>query len=429
MTSQVREVSFKSIIAPHFYEVHNALWNNTSLSSFWLKGGRGSTKSSFVAIQIILGIMNDPMANCLAVRKVGNTVRKSIMETFLWAIDILNVSHLFSRTVSPAEITYLPTGQQIIMTGLDDPLKLKSIKIKKGYFKYLWFEEAPEFNGMEEIRNVRQSVKRGGDKFIEFVTYNPPNDPAAWVNADAEIDRDRRMVHHSTYLGVPPEWLGQEFIYEANELKKEDQLKYDHEYMGLAVGRAEQIVYHGKWEEKDFDTPPVNQMFQGRFFFGADWGFANDPTTLIRCFIMENGSGLDLYIDHEVGGVGIEMEEIPNVFKKVPESTRWIMYGDCARPETISYVSRHGFNIEPAPKWQGSVEDGIEFIRSFKRIYIHPRCQRTISEFRTYSYKVDKMTQKILPVIAPNQDDHYLDALRYALAEYITADVSILNVI
>lgn len=424
-----RVISLKSVIAPHFYPVHNAMRFNPEISSFWLKGGRGSTKSSFAAIQIILGIMEDPNANCLACRKVGNTVRKSLMETFLWAIDILGVNHLFSRTVAPSEITYLPTGQQIVMTGLDDPLKLKSIKIKKGYFKYLWFEEAPEFNGMEEIRNVAQSAMRGGDKFIEIITYNPPNDPAAWVNVESEREVEGRLVHSSTYLDVPPEWLGTEFIKRAEQLKSHDYLKYEHEYLGKSVGRAEQIVYHGKWEIKDFETPPVTKTYQGRFFFGADFGFANDASTLVRCFIMESGGALDLYIDYEVGGVGVEMEELGPLYSRIPESKRWLIYGDCARPETISYISRRGFNIEPSPKWQGSVEDGIEFIRSFNRIYIHPRCERTTAEIKTYSYKVDRLTQKILPVIAPNQDDHYLDALRYALSEYVTAGVSILDVI
>lgn len=424
-----RQISLKSVIAPHFYPVFNAMQYNPEISSFWLPGGRGSTKSSFAAIKIILGVMEDPMANALALRKVGQTVRKSLMENFLWAIDVLGVNHLWSRTVAPAELTYIPTGQQIIMTGLDDPMKLKSIKIKKGYFKYLWFEEAPEFNGMEEIRNVEQSVMRGGDKFIGIITYNPPNDPSAWVNAEAEKVIEGRMVLHTTYLTVPPEWLGTEFIKRAEQLKQSDYLKYEHEYLGKAVGRAEQIIYHGKWEEKDFETPPVNQMYQGRFFFGADFGFANDPSTLIRCFIMQNGHGLDLYIDYEVGGVGVEMEELVPMYSRIPEAKRWLIYGDCARPETISYISRRGFNIEPAPKWQGSVEDGIEFIRSFNRIYIHPRCPNTIGEFKTYSYKVDRLTQKILPIVATNQNDHYCDALRYALAEYITAGISVLDVI
>lgn len=423
-----KRVELINLIGKAYYEIHHKI-KDGEIDELWLKGGRGSLKSSFVAIETILGVMRDPEANAIVFRKVGNTVRKSVMETLLWAINMLEVPHLFSRTVAPAEITYMPTGQQIVMTGLDDPLKLKSIKIKKGYFKYVWFEETAEYGGMDEIRNVEQSVMRGGDKFVSFYSYNPPNDPAAWVNVESEIEQPRRLVHHSTYLDVDPAWLGERFIEKAENLKARDYLKYEHEYLGKSVGRAEQIIFHGKWQELEFDTPSVRDMYQGRFFFGADFGFANDPSTLIRCFIMESGGQLDLYIDYEAGGVGIEMEELPVLYSRVPESKSWIIYGDCARPETISYISRRGYKIESCPKWTGSVEDGIEFIRSFRRIFIHPRCPNTIAEFKTYSYKVDKMTQKILPVVAPNQDDHYCDALRYALSEYVTADISILQVL
>jgi len=174
------KIKLSNNIAPAFIPIHRAIKEN-KYNSFWLKGGRGSTKSSFAAIQIIIGIIADPSANAVVLRKVGDTVRGSVLETLLWAISTLGVQDYFRHTKAPAEIIYRATGQKIIMKGLDDPLKLKSIKVKNGYFKFLWFEEAAEFNGMEEIRNVEQSVLRGGDKFVEFVTYNPPNDPAAWV--------------------------------------------------------------------------------------------------------------------------------------------------------------------------------------------------------------------------------------------------------
>lgn len=435
--AETKRISMGSLIAPAF---HNLYWmiEDKLFTSYWLKGGRGSTKSSFAALKIIEGIMEDSNANGIAFRKVGDTIRTSILETLLWAIEKLEVSENWSHTVSPPELTYLPTGQKIILKGLDKALKLKSIKLKKGYFKFVWFEEAAEFGGMVEIRNVEQSVMRGGDHFVEFLTYNPPNDPNAWVNEESKNNCDNftkdgfipdRYVHHSDYTMVPAEWLGEQFIMKAEQLKRTDPTAYEHEYMGKAVGRAEQIIYHGKFEERDFDTPSIDKMFQQRFFFGADWGFSQDPMTLVRMFIIQDGMNLDLYIDHEVGGVGIENEQIAPTFRTIPEVTRWLIYADNARPETISYVSRQGFNIEAAMKWPGSVEDGISFIKSFRRIYVHPRCPETLKEFKTYSYKVDKLTQKILPVVADKQDDHYMDAIRYGLSEYITADVSILQVL
>ncbi len=427
MSNDENRVSLKSVIAPAFYSIHRVLKSTTS-TSIWLKGGRGSTKSSFAAISIIYGIVRDPDANALVFRKVGDTVRTTVLETLLWAISVLKLDRYFSHTKSPAEITYLPTGQKIIMKGLDDPLKIKSIKVKKGYFKFLWFEEGAEFSNMEEIRNVRQSVQRGNGVFFDFITYNPPNDPAAWVNTECEVEEDGKIVHSSTYLDVPHDWLGDKFIDDAEKLKKRDPMKYEHEYMGIAVGRAEQIIFHNKWHEKDFETPETKYMFQGRFFYGADWGFANDPTALVRSYMMIEHGEKNLYIDYEVGGARVELDDIPRLFNKVPDVKRWKIYADCSRPETISHIRHKGYNIDGAPKWSGSVEDGVEYLLSFDNIYIHPRCVKTIEEFKKYSYKVDKVTQEILPVIVDDWN-HYIDALRYSLADYITANVSILDVL
>jgi len=425
--SRVHDVSIADVIAPVFYPVYHAIEDATH-SEFWLKGGRGSTKSSFCAIKTIEGMVEDKDANALICRKVGDTIRTSIMPNLLWAIDKLQLSMFFRHTYAPAEITYTPTGQKAIMKGLDDPLKLKSIKIKQGYFKILWFEEAAEFNGMQEIRNVMQSVLRGGENYVVFITYNPPNDPSAWVNKESEQESPGRMVHESCYLDIDPEWLGKKFIEMAEDLKRRDYLAYEHEYLGKAVGRAEQIVFHGKWTIKDFDEPEMWQLYQSRKFNGADWGFANDPTTLVQCFIRQEGNEKNLYIQYEAGGHGVEMDEIPQLFDSVPDARRWKIYGDAARPETISHIAQKGFAIDSAPKWSGSVEDGVEYLRSFTNIYIHPRCVNTIEEFKKYSYKVDKNTQEILPVIV-DKNNHYIDALRYALADYIKSNVSIWDVL
>lgn len=149
-----------------------------------------------------------------------------------------------------------------------------------------------------------------------------------------------------------------------------------------------------------------------------------DPTAVVRCFIKDQC----LYIDYESGGVGVEFEELPALFNKIPGINKWEIRCDSARPETISYMSRHGFRTVACPKWKGSVEDGIEYIRSFRRIYIHPRCKHTYEEFKFYSYKQDKNTGDILPV-ALDKDNHYCDALRYALNPYIQKNISILSVL
>lgn len=408
--ANLKQVRLADNIAEPFDEVHWAI-KDRDYSEFWLKGGRGSTKSSFAALEIILGIMKDPDANGFVCRKVGDTIRNSVLETLLWAIEKLEVGHLFDHTRSPAEITYLSTGQKIIMKGLDDPLKIKSIKIKRGYFKFLWFEEGAEFSPVE-IRSVKQSVLRGGDVYVEFFSYNPPNDPAAWVNKEAARDpaeTPQRLVHHSNYLEVPPEWLGKKFLADAAQLKKDDHTAWLHEYMGEAVGRAEQIIFHGKWEMKEFDTPAGV-----RFHHGADWGFANDPTVLLRMFIEDEC----LYIDREVFGYRVEIDETPQLFDKIPTARKWPIKADNARPETISYMRRKGFNISPAEKWPGCVEDRIAHLKGFRKIYVHPTCVHTAREFAVYSYKVDRVTQEVLPIIV-DKDNHGIDSAGYGLDGYI----------
>lgn len=152
----------------------------------------------------------------------------------------------------------------------------------------------------------------------------------------------------------------------------------------------------------------------GEFFANGILVHNCDPTALTRSFIKDNC----LYIEYEAGGVGVEMEEIPALFDSVPESRKWKIRSDCARPETISYVARHGFNCVAADKWKGSVEDGIEYLRSFEKIYIHPRCKHTYDEFKYYSYKKDKVSGDILPIVV-DAWNHYIDSIRYALEPYI----------
>lgn len=426
-----RVVTLADKIAPTFHDIHRRIKQSDKTREsleIWLKGGRGSCKSSTAAIEVILGVMKDPEANGIAFRKIGDTVRTSILQTLLWAVNKLEVHEYWRHTKSPAELIYIPTGQKILCKGLDDPLKMKSIKLEKGYFKFLWFEEAAEYNGIEEIRNVEQSVLRGGDAFVEFLTYNPPNDPAAWVNKESTVEKQGRVVHTSSYLDISPEWLGDKFVRDAEWLREADPVKYAHEYLGEAVGRAEQIVFHGKYRVKEFDTPPPKDCYENRYFYGLDFGFANDPNALVRAFIKQEGEKLNLYVDREVGGVGIELDDMPAMMDAVPEVRRWKVKADCARPETIAFLAKRGYNIEAAAKWQGSVEDGIEYLKSFGTIFVHPRCVQLADEMSKYSYKVDRHTKEILPVVV-DKWNNYIDALRYALSDYIKSEVSILDVL
>ena len=205
------------IIAPSFYPV---FWDvmegrHTYYDEF---GGRGSTKSSFIGTMIPLGVMQDPAANAVIFRKVGNTIGTSVYEQVLWGLNALGVRDQWKCTTSPYKMTYKPTGQVILFRGLDKAKKMKSIKVADGYLKYLWFEELDEFAGEEEIRSVQQSVMRGGSKFVVFKSFNPPISRSNWANQYVAKPRRDSLRHKSCYLDVPPDWLGQQFFDDAEAL-------------------------------------------------------------------------------------------------------------------------------------------------------------------------------------------------------------------
>jgi phage terminase large subunit len=198
-------------------------------------------------------------------------------------------------------------------------------------------------------------------------------------------------------------------------MREHDYEGYRHVWEGFPRTNSDAQIFANRYIVESFS----DELYKSapRLFFGADFGFARDPSTLVRCFIVER----KLYIDYEAYGVGVEIDELPALYRSVPLADRWIIKGDAARPETISYLAnRCGFNISAAKKWQGSVEDGIAYLKGFDKIVIHPRCRHTIDEFSLYSYKIDKHTEEVLPIVE-DKNNHCIDALRYALDGYITA--------
>ena len=204
------KIRLKEVIAPVFWPVHRAVQSGR-VQEVVAKGGRGSGKSSYLSLELVLQLLRHPDCHAVVLRKVAGTMRASVYAQITWAIGALGLAGRFKCTVSPMECTYLPTGQKILFFGLDDAGKLKSLKVPFGAVGIAWFEELDQFDGPEEIRSVEQSVFRGGNYALTLKSFNPPAMARSWVNRYVLQTRPGRLVHHSTCLDLPPDWLGPKF--------------------------------------------------------------------------------------------------------------------------------------------------------------------------------------------------------------------------
>jgi len=408
----MKKIRLSNLIAPSFYGVHKDIKNN-KYTHYWLKGGRGSTKSSFGSIEIVLGMMNDAnkgsITHAVVIRKVKDTLAGSVVEQIIWAIEKLGVSHLWDIPKAKLEITYIPTGQKIIFRGADDPIKLKSIKVSKGYIKYIWYEELDQFSGMEEIRSINQSLMRGGDDFIALYTYNPPKSVQSWVNTEALFDRDDRLVHHSDYRSVPKEWLGEQFLIEAEHLKKVNPMAYAHEYLGEVTGTGGEIFNNVTIREiTDEEISRFDRVRRG-----LDFGYASDPLHYAVCHF--DKTRRRLYIFHEIHKVGMKNRVAVQEIKKENKFNERIT-ADSAEPRTIAEFRDLGLRVVGAKKGPGSVDHGIKFLQDLEEIIIDKkRCPNTAREFLNYELEKDK--EGNFKADYPDKNNHSIDAIRYALED------------
>jgi PBSX family phage terminase large subunit len=204
MTSEVR---VSEVLAPNQHDFHRDVKAHEA-THYWLAGGRGSTKSSAASIELWLTLIRNPGVNAVVLRKVAKTLRKSVYAQVKWAAVTLGLSDRIKATTSPMEIVYEPTGQKIVFEGLDEPEKIKSLKFESGYSGIVWFEEIDQFGGMEEVRNVQQSLLRGGDLFWCLYSFNPPRSRDNWVNKHLSTERPGNRVYRTDYRDVPVVWLG-----------------------------------------------------------------------------------------------------------------------------------------------------------------------------------------------------------------------------
>ena len=243
-----------------------------------LSGGRGSLKSSAVSLMVPCLLIANPGTHACVFRKVGNTIRDSVFSQYIWAIDKLGMADLWESKTSPPELIYKPTKQRILFRGADDPMKLKSIKAPFGYIAITHFEEKDQFAGRKEIRNILQSTMRGGDKYWNFESYNPPITRDNWANIDSQEVRADRLCHKSTYLQAPPEWLGEQFLAEAEYVKDTNEREYRHEYLGEAVGSGGEVFEN--LEVREITDDEISRF--DRIRNGLDWGYYPDPWAFNR---------------------------------------------------------------------------------------------------------------------------------------------------
>lgn len=408
----MKTIRLSDVVAPHFYALHRDIKRHGH-TYYWLEGGRGSTKSSEISLEIPQLLIKNPDCHAVVLRKVGNTIKTSVYPQMQWGIDALGLTSKFRFKTSPHEITYRKTGQKILFFGVDDPQKIKSIKLPFGYIGVVWFEELDQFGGMEEIRNLNQSLLRGGPRFWEFCSFNPPKSQNNWVNEEKLADDPDRLVHHSTYLGVPREWLGERFFEDAEKLKRKNEMAYRHEYMGEVTGTGGAV-----FDNVEDTTMPDEQVSSfDRLYFGLDFGFAVDPLAFI-CMHYDK-KRRELYIYDELYG-----QKMTN--RTAARRIKPLLHGhpitaDSAEPKSIAEMRDFGLRVDGAKKGPDSIDYGMRWLQGLEKIHIDKRrAPNAYREFIGYEYERNREGQFISAY--PDKNNHAIDAVRYGLEPVMRGD-------
>ena len=358
-------------------------------------GGRGSGKSHHFAEMMIEAHIVDQKRRSVCVREVQKSLAQSVKRLLELKIEDMNAQAYFE--IQESQIKSKKGDGLIIFQGMQNHTA-DSIKSLEGY-DCAWVEEAQSLS-QRSLDLLRPTIRKPESEL--WFTWNP-------ANASDPVDHLLRgptpppgaVVIEVNYTDNPwfPDVLQAEMEYD----KRRDPDKYAHVWMGKYLQNSNTRVFRN-WRVEEFESSP-----DALHRLGADWGFAVDPTVLVRCHIV----GRTLYIDYEAYAVGCEIIDTPDLFMTVPESEKWPMVADSARPETVSHMKKNGFpKILSAVKGPKSVEEGVEWLKSYD-IVVHPRCVHTIDELTLYSYKTDPMTGRVLPILE-DKKNHVIDALRYA---------------
>lgn len=418
-------LNVNEVVAPIYNEAMDDILDHQHVH-YVFKGGRGSAKSSFISEMLPLLIINNPSVHALVFRKIGNTIKNSVWSQVVWAIDMWGLRDYFKipKTIA-SPIVYKPTGQQILFMGLDDPNKVKSVKLPFGYIGITWWEELDQYSGEKEIRKVLQSTMRGGTLFWDFRSFNPPISNLNWANqyvTDA-LSRENTLVTTTNYQDIPEDWLGRAFIDEALDLKETNPRAYEHEYLGIPVGTGGNVF-------ENVEPLYMNDDFiEGfdRVYSGIDWGWFPDPFAFVKCYM--DISRRNLYIFAEFRANKLSNKQ---VFDKLYSELQYcgrnymtpdeIVTCDSAEPKSISdFKSYGGFGARPAKKGPDSIVYSMKWLQSLNHIYIDPkRCPETLKEFVEYEYDRDKEDEVISGY--PDENNHSIDACLPGYSEIFTPD-------
>lgn len=412
------------LILSHFHSILADVFAECGHSEYWLKGGRGSTKSSFISVVIVLLVITFPWVNAVVFRRQANTLRDTVFGQILWAIGALRLDGCFYTSKSPLEIVYLRTGQKIIFRGLDDPKKRKGAVFPVGYCAVQWFEELDEFNGWDDISSTLRTYRRGGSRFWTFYSYNPPRSLWSWVNKKAlEMQRKRGcVVDHSTYLDVidggHSDWLGEKFIEDAEYEKEEHPTGYRWEFLGEITGTGGSVfenVVQVSLTDKEIESFDNLRC-------GVDWGWFPDPWRFVMCEWQPARRRLVLFRElsanrttpKDTGAMVREALTYRDARHDEPTYHRDAVWCDSAEPSSIDVYRRQcGLNARAADKG-GMRRASYQWLEGLREIAIDPeRCPRAWEEFTLCEYAKDRAGRWLDDYSDGN--DHSIDAVRYAM--------------
>lgn len=418
-------INARELFAPVYNRVFKDIMAHAH-ERYTFKGGRASCKSSFISLVIVILIVIFPQFNALVVRRYSKTLRLSVFEQIVWAIDKLGLRRsngkgagfkIPKNTTAALPIIYIRKNgkeQKIIFAGLDDPEKLKSFKLSHGYIAILWVEEKTEVDPAD-LQNVKISALRGGDTFYMFESYNPPSATRHWCNAEEREDDPRRLVVYTTYKDIPSEWLGDAILHDIETTKKNRPKVYQNIYLGIATGTGRNIFENV--ELREITDAEINAWdFTAQ---GIDWGYYPDPFAYGSMYYDERNA--TLYIWDEMYLYKHGNFEAFEKLKEHLASKEMSIYddriiADSAEPKSVADFRNWGGNTRGAIKGKGSRDAGFKWLQSLNKIVIDPtRTPHAADEFTLYEHEIDKKTGEIMSGYPEGQPDHFLALTRYAM--------------